>query len=235
MGWGTSAVGIDMGVKNLATMSDGTVIEPKNSYRKHEDKLKKEQKKLSKKVKFSKNWCKQKKKVQRAHRKIANVRKDFLHKQSTIISKKHATIVVEDLKIKNMSRSAKGTLEQPGKNVRAKSGLNKSILDQGWGMFREMLRYKLERLGGKLIQVPPQYTSQTCSQCGYVNKANRPSQAKFHCLSCGYENNADVNAAINILHRAGLTTPIAVEHPIVHPVQKKLDPNFPLLDWAKML
>ena len=195
----TSAIGIDMGIARFATMSDGTYIEPINSFKKHEKKLAKIQRKLSKMQKFSNNWQKQKLKLQRQHRKIANVRTDFLHKHTTAISKNHAMVVIEDLQVRNMSRSASGTLEQPGRNVQAKSGLNKSILDQGWFEFRRQLAYKLAWLGGTLLVVPPQYTSQTCSNCGCIDKGNRLSQAVFKCASCGFETNADFNAALNIL------------------------------------
>ena len=108
-------------------------------------------------------------------------------------------IVVESLKIKNMSKSAKGTLVNPGNNVAAKSGLNKSILDQGWFEFRRHLDYKLYWRGGMLAVVNPRHTSQQCSCCWHTAKKNRLSQALFRCQTCGYEENADVNAAKNIL------------------------------------
>lgn len=201
-----SAVGIDMGIARFATLSDGSYIRPLHSFRKHEKKLAKLQRKLAKRVKFSANWQKLKAKIQRLHRIIANVRNDFLHKTTTIISKNHALVVIEDLKVRDMSRSASGTVEAPGRNVRAKSGLNKSILDQGWFEFRRQLEYKLKWLGGKLVVIPPQYTSQTCSHCGCVDRANRPTQAKFKCTACGFECNADHNAALNIL-AAGQAVP----------------------------
>jgi len=106
---------------------------------------------------------------------------------------------VEDLRIRNMSASAKGTIEEPGRSVKAKSGLNKSILDQGWFEFRRQLEYKLFWRGGMLVVVNPRHTSQQCSCCGYTAKENRVSQNVFRCLACGYEVNADVNAAKNIL------------------------------------
>ena len=137
-----SAIGIDMGIATFAALSDGQHIEPLDAFRKVEAKLAREQQKLSRKVKFSHNWIKQKQKVNRVHTRIANLRHDFLHKHSTEISKNHAVVVVEDLQVSTMSRSAKGTVEKPGRNVAAKSGLNKAILDQGWGMFRRMLAYK---------------------------------------------------------------------------------------------
>jgi putative transposase len=195
----TSMVGVDMGVTYFATLSDGSTIEPLNSFRHLEKKLARAQRDLSRKVKFSSNWRKQTTRIQRIHRAIGNARNDFLHKVSTIISKNRVVVVVEDLNVKGMSKSAKGTVENPGKNVRAKSGLNKSILDQGWSTFRRMLEYKLQWLGGELLAVRPAYTSRTCSRCGHEAKENRRSQAQFHCLSCGHEAHADHNAALNIL------------------------------------
>ena len=192
-------IGIDMGIKKFAAMSDETSIEPQNSFRSHEKKLAKLQKQLSRKQKFSKNWQKQKLRVQKQHLKIANVRNDFLHKNSTTISKNHALIVMEDLKVSNMSASASGSLEKPGRNVRAKSGLNKAILDQGWYEFRRQIGYKLTWLGGTLLLVPPRNTSLTCNNCGCIDKGNRISQAQFKCVSCGHVDNADFNAAKNIL------------------------------------
>jgi len=97
-----------------------------------------------------------------------------------------------------MSGSAKGTAENPGKNVKAKSGLNKAILDQGWGLFKTMLAYKLSWNGGALLLVPPKNTSRRCPVCGFTHEANRKSQAVFICINCGYAANADINGAVNI-------------------------------------
>jgi len=194
-------VGIDLGIAHFATLSDGTFYPPLNSFKRHEVALRKAQQAMSRKVKFSNNWKKAKARVQKIHVRIANVRRDFLHKVSTAISKNHAVVVIEDLKVGNMSRSAAGTANAPGKNVRAKSGLNKSILDQGWYGFRRMLEYKLSWKGGRLVAVPPENTSRTCPGCGHVSADNRQTQARFACVACGYENNADVVAAINILFR----------------------------------
>jgi putative transposase len=188
-----------MGVKRFATLSDGSFIEPLSSFRKLEKKLAREQRKLSRKERFSKNWNKQREKVSQVHIKIADARNDFLHKVSTTISKNHAVVVLEDLRISNMSKSAKGKKDNPGRNVKAKSGLNKAILDQGWSEFRRQLEYKETWLGGKVISVPPQYTSQTCPVCGCVASENRLTQAVFFCVHCGYRENADFVAASNIL------------------------------------
>ncbi len=194
-----SEVGIDAGIKCFAAFSDGTMVQGVNSFRRQERALAREQRKLSRKQKGSNNRKKQKRKISRLHQKIANVRSDFLHKLSTQVSENQARVYVEGLHIRNMSSSASGTIEDPGTGVRAKSGLNKSILDQGWGEFRRQLEYKLLWKGGRLIEVDFRYTSQTCSCCGYRAKENRQSQALFRCVACGHEENADVNAAKNII------------------------------------
>jgi putative transposase len=197
-----SAVGIDMGIVRFATLSDGEFIEPLNSFKKHEDRLRRAQRALSRKEKLSKNWKKAKTKVQRIYARIANVRLDFLHKNSYAISQNHAMVVVEDLQVSNMSRSAAGTVEQPGKNVKQKTGLNRAILDQGWGEFRRQLEYKMLWSGGLFISVPPNGTSIACPGCGHVSKENRKTQAQFACVECGFSENADLVGAINVL-RAG--------------------------------
>ena len=197
-----SEIGIDMGVKRFATLSNGDFVEPLNPLKQEQEKLAKLQRKLARQKKGSRNSRKTKRKIARLHRYIADSRRDFLHKISTKIAKNHSIIYVEDLKVSNMSASASGTKESPGKNVRQKSGLNRSILDQGWYGFFQMLSYKLEQRGGKLIKVDPRNTSRTCPRCGLVSAENRKSQATFACIGCGYRSNADEVGAINIL-RAG--------------------------------
>jgi len=118
-----------------------------------------------------------------------------------------ANVRLDNLRVRNMSKSAAGTTEQPGRNVRAKSGLNYAILDQGWCKFRRQLDYKLAWNGGRLIVVPPHNTSQTCPACGHVSADNRQTQARFVCVECGFEENADVVGAINILKARG--SPVA--------------------------
>ncbi len=156
---------------------------------------------MRRKVKFSRNWKKAQARVQRLHSTIGNIRRDFLHQATTTLSKNHALVCVEDLQVKNMSKSAKGTTEQPGTHVRQKAGLNRAILDQGWGEFRRQLAYKLLWQGATLVAVPPHNTSRTCPSCGHVAAGNRLTQAGFRCVNCGYENHADVVGAINILER----------------------------------
>ncbi len=197
----TRAIGIDVGIARFATLSDGTFLEPLNSFRKHESRLRRYQRAMSRKTKFSNNWKKAKARVQRIHARIGNARRDYLHKATTTISQNHAMVCIEDLQVRNMSKSATGGTEKPGKNVRAKSGLNKSILDQGWFEFRRQLEYKLDWNGGILVPVPPQNTSRTCPCCGHVSADNRQTQARFACVDCGFEENADLVGAINILAR----------------------------------
>ena len=197
----TRIVGIDMGITRFATLSDGGHIEPLNTFRKHQQGLARCQRAMSRKTKFSNNWKKAKARVQNIHTRIANVRRDFLHKTTTTISKNHAIVCIEDLQVRNMSKSAAGSSDSPGRNVRAKSGLNKSILDQGWFEFRRQLEYKQVWLGGDVLAVPPRNTSRTCPACGHVSVENRQTQATFECVDCGYENNADLVGAINVLER----------------------------------
>jgi len=197
----TTAVGIDVGIARFATLSDGSCFEPLSSFKRHEQRLARYQRAMSRKKKYSNNWQKAKAKVQKLNGRIADVRRDYLHKCSTTISKSHAMVCVEDLQVKNMSRSASGTTERPGKNVRAKSGLNKAILDQGWSEFRRQLEYKLTWNGGWFIAVPSQNTSRMCPVCGHVSADNRKTQAQFHCVECGYAEHADLVGAMNILAR----------------------------------
>ena len=201
----TSIIGIDVGITRFATMSDATYINPLNTFRKHEIKLAKYQRRMSHIKKhsskqFSINWKRAKARIQQIHSHIASVRRDFLHKTTTTISKNHAIVCIENLQV-NMSKSAAGTSEAPGRNVKAKSGLNKSILDQGWGEFRRQITYKQAWRRGDVLAVSPHNTSRTCPACTHISGANRKTQAKFVCVNCGYENNADVVGAINILNR----------------------------------
>ncbi len=194
-----SAVGIDMGIAQFATLSNGNILEPHHSYRRNEQELAKIQRSLARKKKGSNNRKKQVWKLAKLHKRIADARLDYLHKATTWITKNHGKVVLEDLKVANMSKSAKGTVENPGRNVSAKSGLNKSILDQGWYMFRRQLGYKLSWLGGELIVINPKNTSRRCQSCGHVSADNRKTQAIFVCVSCGHKDHADLNAAKNIL------------------------------------
>lgn len=197
----TSAIGIDMGIARFATFSDGNFLAPLNSFKCHQVRLARYQRRMARKTPFSSNWKKAKAKVQQLHTHIANCRNDFLHKASAAISQNHALVCIEDLQVGNLSRSARGSKEKSGKNIKAKSGLNRSIMDQGWYEFRRQLQYKLEWAGGMLVVVPPHNTSRTCPGCGHISPDNRCTQARFLCVQCGHRNHADVVGAINVLER----------------------------------
>ena len=199
----STASGIDRGVVKLATLSDGSIFEGSKPLKRLAKRLAREQRELVRKTKFSNNWKKQRDRVSRLHIRIADARNDEIHKATTIISKNHAVIVLEDLHTKNMTASAKGTVDEPGSKIRKKAGLNRSILDMGWYEFHRQLEYKQRWRGGQVILINPRNTSRRCSVCGFTDKANRTTQSQFSCMACGHSENADVNAAKNIL-AAGL-------------------------------
>ena len=195
-------VGIDRGVANLLADSDGNLIPNPKYLDRTLKRLAHAQRVVSRRKKGSKNREKAKVRVATLHRKVRRQREHTLHTLSARYAKSHGTVVVEDLKIQNMVRSAKGTVDEPGANVSAKSGLNRSILDAGWGQLVSMLRYKLAWSGGNLVEVPAAYSSQTCSACGAVDAASRPSQSVFRCTCCGYSDHADLNASKVLKTRA---------------------------------
>ncbi|MCX5607413.1 RNA-guided endonuclease TnpB family protein [Streptomyces sp. NBC_00047] len=136
----------------------------------------------------------------------ANRRRDFTHKLTTDLAKNHGLIGIEDLRVKNMSKSAKGTAQAPGRNVRAKAGLNRSILDNTPGERRRQLEYKTRLYGSVLVAVPPFHTSQTCAACGLVDPESRKGCGRlFACAHCGHEDDADHNASVEIEARARRT------------------------------
>ena len=200
-----SAVGLDLGVAKPIVMSTGKVVMLPRTSDEEFRRLASLQQRLARRKQGSKNRRKAQRAVARYHAKLARRRKDAAHKATTRIAKNHGLIVVEDLRVQNMTASAAGTVEAPGRKVRQKAGLNRSILDVAPSQIRQMLAYKAEWYGSRLIAVPAAYTSQRCNACGYVHKDNRRSQAAFVCLECGNAENADVNAAKNILN-LGLKT-----------------------------
>lgn len=163
------------------------------------------QRKLARQVKGSNRRNRTKLAIAKLAAKESDRRKDWIEKTTTNLVLDYDLVVLEVLKIKNMTKSAKGTKDKPGKNVRAKSGLNRSILEQSWGTFRQRLTDKATRdtVPVEIIPINPAYTSLCCSECGHTDKGNRKNQALFCCLSCGHTDNADVNVAKNIL-AAGL-------------------------------
>lgn len=197
-----TAVGCDRGVTVPFAFSDGTKTKALRAFRKHEEKLAALQRKAAKQVKFSNNWQKTQAKIRKLHHKIACVRKDYLHKLSTKTSNNHAVVYLEDLRIGNMTKRAAPKPSEDGtgyerNGASAKSGLNKSILDVGWGMFAEFLTYKQAWKGGHVAYVPAPGTSQTCPCCGHKSPDNRHTQARFSCTECGFQANADWVASVN--------------------------------------
>ncbi|MEW5424596.1 RNA-guided endonuclease InsQ/TnpB family protein [Amorphus sp. 3PC139-8] len=198
-------LGLDMGVAVAVATSDGRLIEGPRAYAAARKRLAVLQRAVARKKKGSANRRKAVAKVARLHARIANIRRDWIHKQTTAIAESQGVVVVEALRVRSMSASARGTVEEPGRNVRAKAGLNRSILDGGWFAFRAALAYKLPARGGHLVAIEPAFTSQTCSACGAVDRASRRARAVFACTACGHTDHADVNAANTIL-RQGLSS-----------------------------
>ncbi|EQD53621.1 DNA (cytosine-5-)-methyltransferase, partial [mine drainage metagenome] len=132
---------------------------------------------------------------------LVDRRRAWIEETTTQMVRDYDVIVVEDLRIANMTRSAKGTVEKPGTNVAAKSGLNRAILAQCWGLWLQRLKEKAATCGVLVLEVSPRHTSRECRSCGHVAANNRQSQALFVCESCSYERHADTNAAQNILDR----------------------------------
>ena len=220
-----SAVGVDVGVVQFVSTSDGKQYPPGMDYARELERLAKLQRQQSRMQgpvrghrKASRNWMKQQQRVQKQHARIANKRRHYIECISKDLAQSYRTVAIEDLKIKNMTASAKGDAEKPGKRVAQKSGLNRSILNGGFFAFRTRLTSKVNSRKGIVIAVNPAYTSQTCSACGCVDKGNRVDQATFRCLSCGHQQNADINAAQNILMRA-----LQPDMKIVVPARHKTD------------
>lgn len=173
-------VAIDRGVTNIVADSDGLLLTSPHFYAKSMKRLARAQRIVSKRKKGSKNREKAKARVAVLHRKVRRQREHFCHQLSHDYAKSHGTVVIESLKIGNM--------------VKANRGLARSILDQGWGLLARLLAYKLAWAGGMLGEVPPHYSSQTCSDCGCVDSLSRKGES-FLCVHCGYRDHADLNAA----------------------------------------
>ena len=194
------AVGMDRNVGQIA-LSDGTIyhapdIKRKERRRKrYQRMMARRQKPVRKKgIKASGRYLKARRLAARASQKIRQVNDNWTHQVSRQIADRYAMVYLEDLKTKNITRSAKGTVEEPGRNVRQKSGLNRSILKTGWYKLEQALACKTT-----IHKVAPNYTSQRCNRCGTTDRKNRKTQSEFRCVSCGHLDNADINAARNIL------------------------------------
>ena len=199
-------VGIDRGVVNVLADSHGH-REPRPAFLDvGATKILRAQKKLSRTAKGSKNRRKAREKLARAHRQVRRQREAFVHTQAHRYAKNHSVVVVEDLTIKSMVRSAAGTVEEPGTRVAQKAGLNRSILSSGWGLFVTLLDQKAVRFGAQVVRVSAAYSSQECAECHHVDAASRRSQSTFVCTKCGHLDHADVNAARVLEHRYEVST-----------------------------
>ena len=196
-------VGLDLGVTHLATLSNGEMIEHPRYYRKAQKTLEKRQQSLSRKKRGSHRRARAGKLVAKAHRTIARQRRDFQQKESRKLVDRYQVMVFEDIKTSNLTRKPKPKQDENGKylpnGASAKGGLNKSIVDAGWGTFVQLCSSKAEWAGRTLLKVDPKFTSQVCSNCGTVRK--KDLSERWHSCDCGAELDRDVNAAINILER----------------------------------
>ncbi len=205
------AVGVDRGVVHTMTLSDGQHLDmPDLLTRGEQRRLRKLELDAARRrtrrqrhpgMRMSKRERSTYQQIAKLRARQARRREDWLHKQTTDLAKNHGMVVVEDLRIHNMTRSARGTVDQPGRNVRVKAGLARSILGMAWGTAGRMLAYKCPDHGGVLVKVDPRNSSIECAECGHTDKENRVDQARFRCKQCGHVANADVNAARVLLAR----------------------------------
>jgi putative transposase len=205
------ACGVDVGVEVLAAIAatdgDREFVANPAPLRRHRVRLTRAQQALAACSKTGRHdagrrW-RARTRVARIHEQMRAQRKNAAHQLSARLVRDFDVIAVEDLHVARMTRSAKGTLEQPGHNVAAKAGLNRSILDAGWGQLARLLAYKAASAGREVLRVPASGTSQTCAACGYRDRRSRVNRDRFCCVACGHEDHADANAAAAIL-AAGL-------------------------------
>jgi putative transposase len=189
------AVGIDRGVVVSAALSTGRLLHCPALTGRERIRLRRLQRRLARAKRGSNRRGRVRHAIARLRARETDRRKDWAEKVSTDIARRFDLIRVEDLKIGNMTRSAKGTRENPGRNVGAKAGLNRGILRSGWGL---LVRRLEDKAPGRVEKISPAFTSQRCSACGHVDRDSRESQAVFRCTACGFACHADVNAAINI-------------------------------------
>ncbi|HUF83489.1 MAG TPA: transposase [Acidimicrobiia bacterium] len=208
------SVGLDMGVANLVTTSDGDRVDNPRYGRGASNRLAAAQQTLARSKRGSARRRRVVERVAACHRKVRNQRRDLAHKVSRRLVNAYDLIAHEDLQIQNMTRCPAPRQNADGtyltNRASAKAGVNRSILDAGWGQLLRLIAYKAEEAGRTIIAVDAHHTSQTCCACGHVAAGNRPTQAVFHCQACGQVDHADINAATNIL-RAGLAQRFGAE------------------------
>jgi putative transposase len=229
-------VGIDRGVTHTLALSDGSFIDQGATLTSGEQKrLYRLERKAARQRGGTSRGGKPSRRLLATYTHIAGLkarqarrRYDFAHQASAaLVATGVATLMVEDLRVKNMTRSASGTVEEPGVNVKQKSGLNRSILNQGWTQILTLLTYKADQAGARVIRVRPHGTSQTCHRCGSTAAGQRENQAVFQCANpaCGWTGNADTNAAIVIKHRGQEVASQDVEPNATRQAMKRQNPK----------
>lgn len=196
-----SIVGVDRGVANTVATSDGEVLHMPGLTAAEQRRWRKLEHELARRQKGSNRREHSRRQLARMRQRLNDRRSDWIEKATTDLVEKHDVIVLEQLHVRSMTKSARGTTATPGRNVAAKSGLNRAILAQRWGEFATRLEQKAETCGVVVTYFPARHTSTTCRHCGHIAASNRESQAVFRCVSCGYSANADTNAAETIRDR----------------------------------
>ncbi|SEI15124.1 putative transposase [Methylobacterium sp. 275MFSha3.1] len=194
-------VGIDRGVATTLALSTGDMLTLPASLERIEVLKRKAQRIVARRKRGSNRRRRAQARVARLQARQARIRRDFHHRAALDIARRYGVAVLEDLNTRGMTASARGTVTEPGRNVRQKAGLNRAILAAGWHLFATILTDKMEERGGQVVIVPARFTSQTCAACGVVDARSRESQARFICIGCGHTDHADVNAAITIERR----------------------------------
>jgi len=197
---GKPAVGVDRGCIVAAATSDEELLDVQTLTHRERQRYKRLQRKMARQLKGSHRWLRTQHRIAVLAYRAAQRRADFVHQTARRLAREHGVVVVEKLRVKSMTRSARGTVEQPGKRVKQKAGLNRAILDKGWAGFYHRLAVVCPSEGSELRVVAAAYTSTRCRQCGHTDPSNRESQAVFRCRACGWREHADIHAAKNIRH-----------------------------------
>ena len=203
-------VGVDRGVVVSAALSTGELLHAPTLTRAEQGRVLRSRRRLARARRGSNRRTRIKAALARLSARAADRRKDWVEKVSTDLAGRFDVIRVEDLRVKDMTRSSRGTLAEPGRRVRQKAGLNRAILASAWGMLVSRLEHKA---AGRVEKIDPAYTSRTCSACGHCASESRESQASFRCVACGFRSNADVNAARNIAAGRAVTARGALQPP----------------------
>jgi putative transposase len=227
-----AVTGIDVGVCQPVATSSGTIFPLPKVTARQQERERRLHRSASRKKKGSNNRRKAIRALARLKAKQTRRRRNAREKLTTQIAKNHGVVAMERLNLRAMTASAKGTVEEPGRNVAQKSGLNRAMLDPGLGSVRLRLGQKLAASGGILLLIPAAWTSQRCNPCGHVHPDNRPDRDTFCCVACGHAADPDVNAACNIRdHALGLwgdpaTVEVAASLPLLLEAQTKAKPRF---------